>query len=223
MMASEIYIFQLGDTPYVKLGYSGNAARRLADWQTMLPIPIRVLGVFEGTSSTETKLHRRLSKWRTRGEWYQLCDRFLVKLHRITPIRIEARGTGETLKTFSPSEWDPGSLKKRVMTLEKRSEALQTEVTELRKERAGLRRKVAALQRELRREKSQSPTGRARSRIAVLEDEVRQLRRETIRLRDERHEHDPRRYHDDDGLSEEIRRTMAEAEAAVLKMEESEA
>lgn len=189
----------------------------------MLPLPIRVLGVFEGTTDMETKLHRRLSKWRTRGEWYQVCEQFLKKIHRCIPVCIEASCSDGSLKLFSPSEWDPGAMKKRLVTLDKQNDVLRASVAEAREEKKRLRRKIAILQGTLREERARSPDARSQILTTKLQEEVRALRLQNADLWSKvSTRRQPAPYNDDDDLSAEIRRTMAEAEEAVRKMEEAD-
>lgn len=68
---SGIYIVQF--MSFVKIGFSDDILRRIANIQDTLPTRIKVIGIFEGrTRKGERSVHRKFAKYRTRGEWYNL-------------------------------------------------------------------------------------------------------------------------------------------------------
>ena len=73
-----VYVLQMGDTSYVKIGFTSrdDVAARLAELQTACPLRLRVVATFEGDEVTEAELHRRFYHCRTNGgdEWFDIPD-----------------------------------------------------------------------------------------------------------------------------------------------------
>ena len=81
-----IYVVQLGHLPFVKIGFSRHVASRICGMQQALPLPLRVLAVAAGDQKEEQRLHRKLKKWRSRGEWYAVDERFASRLRDLLPV-----------------------------------------------------------------------------------------------------------------------------------------
>jgi len=60
-----------GSEPAVKIGVSANPLFRLKCLQASCPIALRLLGSVRGTPAYERKVHRRLSDYHLRGEWFR--------------------------------------------------------------------------------------------------------------------------------------------------------
>lgn len=58
----------------VKIGWSSNPARRLADLQSGSPLALHLLGTFGGGAELEAALHGHFADHRVRGEWFDLGD-----------------------------------------------------------------------------------------------------------------------------------------------------
>lgn len=71
-MTSYIYFLQAkGDGP-IKIGFTTDSpANRKRNLQTGCPWPIKLIGAIEGTESQEKQIHFLLSRWNTKGEWFE--------------------------------------------------------------------------------------------------------------------------------------------------------
>ncbi|MBB4984994.1 GIY-YIG nuclease family protein [Streptomyces nymphaeiformis] len=65
-----VYVMGSPGTRTVKIGRSVDPKRRLAQIQTMSPVPLELLAVHIGDHEVETYLHRRFALLRTHGEWF---------------------------------------------------------------------------------------------------------------------------------------------------------
>lgn len=66
----------------VKIGFSSNPQRRIAEIQTGCPFPVEILATEPGGSARESQLHRRFSHLHLNGEWFVLNDevsRYIAK------------------------------------------------------------------------------------------------------------------------------------------------
>jgi len=69
----DLYILQMGVTGDVKIGRSSNVERRQTEIQTGCPHPLRLVLHGPGLGHLESKLHKKLQRYRTRrrkGEWF---------------------------------------------------------------------------------------------------------------------------------------------------------
>ena len=71
-------VYCIGEKPGgpVKVGFTTQLARRLADIQTGSPVPLVVLGSFAGTRGSEADLHEQFADLALHGEWFD--DRALT-------------------------------------------------------------------------------------------------------------------------------------------------
>lgn len=64
-----VYFIEAG--PAIKIGWAKNPAARLLQLQTAQAEALDLIGVIPGTRYLESDLHRRLSRSRVRGEWFE--------------------------------------------------------------------------------------------------------------------------------------------------------
>ena len=67
-----VYFIQADENGPIKIGFtSGDPQRRLNQLQTAHPAALRLIGAIKGTTAQERELHKRLSEWRLKGEWFE--------------------------------------------------------------------------------------------------------------------------------------------------------
>jgi hypothetical protein len=66
-----VYFIQVGDDGPVKVGWSADPSKRLAQLQTSHPDKLYIRGVTIGSAFTERDIHARLAAHRLNGEWFQ--------------------------------------------------------------------------------------------------------------------------------------------------------
>ena len=69
-----IYFIRSGNSDYCKIGITDNLPRRIKALQTGNPETLKCLGVIYGDAASERLIHIKLSKYKIRGEWYQLAE-----------------------------------------------------------------------------------------------------------------------------------------------------
>jgi hypothetical protein len=78
-----IYVFQQGDVPAVKIGYTKHdVAARLVSMRTYSPYPVKVLAEIPGTMKIERRIHAELSEHRLEGEWFEKVDQVMAVVER---------------------------------------------------------------------------------------------------------------------------------------------
>ena len=81
-----VYILQMEDTDYFKIGYTDNPIElRVSGLQTGNPEPLIVRALFENMTTTDEKLiHSQLLEYKTRGgeEWFKLPAEVVADLIR---------------------------------------------------------------------------------------------------------------------------------------------
>jgi endogenous inhibitor of DNA gyrase (YacG/DUF329 family) len=78
-----IYVFQQGDVPAVKIGYTKHdVAARLVSMRTYSPYPVKVLAEIPGTMKLERRIHAELSEHRLEGEWFEKVDEVMAVVER---------------------------------------------------------------------------------------------------------------------------------------------
>ncbi len=71
----KIYLFQIDNTQYFKVGFTkGNAFRRMQALQQSNPLEMTLIACKPGTKSDEKALLNKLAPYRTRGEWFEIPD-----------------------------------------------------------------------------------------------------------------------------------------------------
>lgn len=68
---TKIYFIQERAGGPIKIGYSVNPKKRLAEIQTSHPQRLMLLATMDGGRSEELELHRRFGRFRTQGEWFK--------------------------------------------------------------------------------------------------------------------------------------------------------
>lgn len=78
-------------TPMIKIGMSLDPEKRIYDLRNMSPLPLRVIGLFQGGRSLEKHLHEQLHEHRAHGEWFFDCQRLRKVLRnlRLAHERLE--------------------------------------------------------------------------------------------------------------------------------------
>lgn len=66
-----VYFIQSGEDGPIKIGWSEDVIRRLAELQTANAHPLRVLGTVPGTLQDEATMHQRFAHLRMEAEWFQ--------------------------------------------------------------------------------------------------------------------------------------------------------
>lgn len=66
-----VYFFHAPAVDAVKIGWSADPRRRLAQIQACSPTPVRLVFAVAGTEYDERKLHERFAGWRLHGEWFE--------------------------------------------------------------------------------------------------------------------------------------------------------
>ena len=65
-----VYFIEARGLQMVKIGRSGDVARRMKEVARLSPVPLRLLVGIPGGSDVETKIHHRFSDAHSHGEWY---------------------------------------------------------------------------------------------------------------------------------------------------------
>ena len=101
-------LIQHNDQEIIKVGFSSSWDRRLQDYKSKLPLPVRVFGVTEGTRDDERELHLALTSYRASGEWYYYTEDLMDTLQdtfRIEPYEVarSRKKIGTAIKATKPS------------------------------------------------------------------------------------------------------------------------
>lgn len=99
MNIGEVYFAQAESGP-IKIGFSTNPSRRIANIQTTLPERLVLIAAVRGTMRTELFFHHRLAAHNITGEWFQPHDDvlqaiWLVQTRGEESVPAECRATGE--------------------------------------------------------------------------------------------------------------------------------
>lgn len=76
------FIYFIRAAENVKIGFSRDTKRRMAELQTFFPFPLEMLGSIPGSTLTERQMHHRFRSLRVNGEWFRHSseiDGFLEK------------------------------------------------------------------------------------------------------------------------------------------------
>lgn len=81
-----IYVIQMGDKQYFKIGVTNDLERRVKDLQTGNPLPLHIIDSFNfvnrenkhWANQIEKVLHRRFDYCRQMGEWFEFTEKELV-------------------------------------------------------------------------------------------------------------------------------------------------
>lgn len=70
-MSGTVYFLADADYQFMKVGFSRNVQRRLAQIQDGGPLQLFVVDEFPGSVNDERAVHDLLKEYRIRGEWFQ--------------------------------------------------------------------------------------------------------------------------------------------------------
>jgi hypothetical protein len=73
------YVYCITDGEYVKIGYSVNPSKRVAELQTGNARILRVLGTLPGTPADERRLHEKYIEHNVLQEWFELDSDLLAE------------------------------------------------------------------------------------------------------------------------------------------------
>lgn len=88
-----VYFAQRGPNGPIKIGYSDDPARRLAEIRPLMPEPLTVLAVMRVERHVERLLHRNFASARIRGEWFKPSASILLLIDRLNGA-IDMGGDG---------------------------------------------------------------------------------------------------------------------------------
>lgn len=81
-----IYFVKAGPDGPIKIGWTVNPQKRLEQLQTGSAVRLFILGTMEGSSVGESAFHKRWSRYRIRGEWFEpapeIVDFVRINRHR---------------------------------------------------------------------------------------------------------------------------------------------
>jgi hypothetical protein len=67
-----VYVIHAVGTNRIKIGYSADPEKRLAQLQTGSPYELKLLAQWPGTAEVEQRIHQRLAQYRCGGEWFSV-------------------------------------------------------------------------------------------------------------------------------------------------------
>lgn len=74
---TNIYFIDDSQRGLIKIGMSRDIGRRMRSLRKEFGAHLRLIASFSGPGDMETYLHRRLSEWRVKGEWFTPCEQLL--------------------------------------------------------------------------------------------------------------------------------------------------
>lgn len=86
-----VYIIHATGTNRIKLGFSNEPEKRLADLQTGSPFPLALIGTCPGSAKLERRLHSQLKDRHRTGEWFEIDPQEALKLLLDASKQEEAR------------------------------------------------------------------------------------------------------------------------------------
>lgn len=66
-----IYFIEADGLDAIKIGFTTDIGKRLADLKTALPVQLRLIGSVVGPASLEQSIHKSLKEHRITGEWFR--------------------------------------------------------------------------------------------------------------------------------------------------------
>jgi hypothetical protein len=105
MTQTFIYAISNSTNNTIKIGYSKNPKKRLAELQVATADPLVLLFSFVGDFQLEQQIHRQLEDYRVSGEWFMNCTQVLEVLGN---YRIDQ---------FSPATHNPSSTSQQLDTI----------------------------------------------------------------------------------------------------------
>lgn len=83
-----IYVVIAAESGRMKVGTADHPRKRLKQLQTGCPEPLLLFAVMPGGRRSEADLHRRLSPYRIRGEWFTFSDESRSVVERVVRVRM---------------------------------------------------------------------------------------------------------------------------------------
>lgn len=77
-----IYFLHAPSVGLVKIGYSSNAATRIASLHLSSPVPLTLLGTVDGDRAREAQYHSQWAHLRRHGEWFDATAELLAQIQR---------------------------------------------------------------------------------------------------------------------------------------------
>lgn len=82
------FVYAIGDSARVKIGWSGNPEARFVKIATDCPDRVELLGTVPATVAQEQELHSLFDRWRISGEWFRRegpVETFISMLRKPAP------------------------------------------------------------------------------------------------------------------------------------------
>lgn len=99
-----IYFVDAVGSKCAKIGFATELSSRIRELQTGCPFEIRVIGLIDTDDIEQEKtIHRKLARWRIRGEWYPLhvAEDYLAR----RASAIANQEVGKTLRPDREEAW----------------------------------------------------------------------------------------------------------------------
>ena len=77
-----IYFIQAEDRA-IKIGWTGNAKKRIAGLRAVIPMELKLLGTIKGSIKDEERLHDKFKEYRLNGEWFKLVEPILTHIQEL--------------------------------------------------------------------------------------------------------------------------------------------
>jgi len=110
---SQVYFLRLGDTPYIKIGYSAAPHTRRKLLQRGCKLPLRWLAWVDGKQAVEYRFHCYFARLHTWSEWYHFPSA-LLEIDAFAPLLRTALDSFQMYPAVSgacPPRWHfPGCL-----------------------------------------------------------------------------------------------------------------
>lgn len=95
-------VYFAGFDEWVKIGFTGDLDKRLAELQTACPVRLIVYAAFPGIAGYERSLHRRFRDERAMGEWFKLGRPIKAFIDQLGATHV-TESLGNTWKEFELS------------------------------------------------------------------------------------------------------------------------
>ena len=77
-----LYFIQAEDRA-IKIGWTGNAKKRIAGLRGVIPMKLKLLGIIKGLIKDEERLHDKFKEYRLNGEWFKLAEPILIYIQEL--------------------------------------------------------------------------------------------------------------------------------------------
>ena len=95
---SNIYFVKCGE--HIKIGVAAHVGKRVGTLQGGSAQPMELIAAVKGSTHDERALHKRLSAFRARGEWFRDCE----EVRSVMAGFVERGDIADALPTTIPSE-----------------------------------------------------------------------------------------------------------------------